>query len=50
MCYANEGYLLKKLQKPDYEMMDLIPGDEAILSEDTVSIYGHPHIMGRRRK
>lgn len=50
MCYANEGYLLKKLQKPDYEMMDLILNDEAILSDYTVSIYGHPHVMGRRRK
>jgi hypothetical protein len=48
MCYANDGYLLRKLKKADYEMMDLVTADEMASSEDTVSIYGHPHIMGRR--
>ena len=54
MCYANDGYLLRKLKKTDYEMLDLIHLDDAITSSDgsdeIISIYGHPHIMGRRRK
>jgi hypothetical protein len=54
MCYANDGYLLRKLKKTDYEMLDLIHLDDAITSSDgsdeIISIFGHPHIMGRRRK
>jgi hypothetical protein len=50
MCYANDGYLMKTLKKPDYEMLDLIPVDEVILPEETVLIYGHPHTMGRKTR
>lgn len=53
MCYSNDGYLLKRLRKPEYEMLDLIPMDDAIASkadtEGSVLIYGHPHVMGKRK-
>ena len=53
MCYANDGYLLRKLKNPRYEMFDLIPHEDAIETNDEtekVSVYGYPHVKGRRRK
>jgi hypothetical protein len=54
MCYANDEHLLRKLKKTDYEMLDLIYLKDDIASsygsDEIVSIFGHPHIMGRRHK
>lgn len=49
MCYANGGYLLKKLQTPAYEMMDLVLADETASPDETVYVYGYPHVMRRRK-
>ena len=53
MCYANEGYLLKKLKKPTCEMLDLYPIAEGAWSDDLpdkVFVYGHPFVRARRQK
>ena len=50
MCYAGDGYLMKRLKKPEREMLDIIPSDGSEPSEEILYIYGHPHIMGRRHK
>ena len=50
LCYANDGQLLRKLKKTDYEMQDLISVDMVYPTDKIVSIYGYPHIMGRRQK
>ena len=51
MCYANDGYLMKKLRPPTREMYDLIPADESALPppDEVVYLFGHPHVRGRRR-
>ena len=53
MCYANDGYLLKKLKVSDVEMFDLLLLDERELPKTDPSrlvfVYGHPHVKGRWR-
>lgn len=53
MCYANGGYLLKKLKKPQNEMLDLklidiIP--DYVDPSEVITLFGYPHIKERRKK
>ncbi len=54
ICYANDCSLMKKLKKPEREMLDLIPiSNEAVSDyseDDIILIYGHPHVLGRNKK
>lgn len=53
MCYAGEGYLMKKLKKPEKEMLDLIPVDiipEGTDPSDIFMVLGHPHLKGRKKR
>ena len=50
MCYANEGYLMSKLKKPEKEMHDLIHLEDAPQRRDEFpvihDVFGHPHVEG----
>jgi hypothetical protein len=50
MCYTADGYLLKKLKKPECEMTDVIPFEGDSSSSDLIWIYGHPHVRGRKNQ
>jgi hypothetical protein len=45
MCYANDGYLMKKLKPCKSEMFDLIPiyGKNEEEDDECILLYGHPH-------
>ena len=48
MCYANDGYLMKKLKKPQKEMYDLLllEGD----GKPDVFVFGHGHVIARKHR
>ena len=50
MCYANDGYLMRKLKKPEKEMHDLIHLEDAPQRRDEFpvihDVFGHPHVEG----
>lgn len=51
MCYANNGYLMKKLKSPENEMYDLIAVETIPQDTDSsniVMLFGYPHVIGRR--
>lgn len=52
MAYANGGYLMKKLKKPEKEMLDLVHKDDAVCdgTESIRMIFGHPHVEKKRKR
>ncbi len=52
MCYSSDGYLMRRIKNVGEGMCDLIPLFGADLNcdaEQTVTIYGYPHMRGRRK-
>ena len=48
MCYANDGYLMKKLKKPEKEIYDLLLLENG--GAPDVYVFGHGHIIDRKYK
>ena len=52
MCYANDAYLIKKLKKTDYEMLDLVFAEGEDIPQDgadnLIYLFGKKHIIKRK--